>query len=36
MILVREIQQQGLDSLIEHLEEEDKPADISKTTDVKW
>jgi phospholipid transport system substrate-binding protein len=31
-----QIQQQGLDSLIAHLEEAEKPADISKTTDVKW
>ena len=31
-----QIQQLGLDSLIGHLEEGNKPADISKTTDVKW
>jgi phospholipid transport system substrate-binding protein len=31
-----QIQQLGLDSLIAHLEEGEKPADISKTTDVKW
>jgi phospholipid transport system substrate-binding protein len=30
------IRQQGFDSLIAHLEEGEKPADISKTTDVKW
>ena len=30
-----QIQQLGLDSLIAHLEEGEKPADISKTTDVK-
>jgi phospholipid transport system substrate-binding protein len=31
-----QIQQLGLDSLIAHLEEGEKPADIRKTTDVKW
>jgi phospholipid transport system substrate-binding protein len=31
-----QIQQLGLDSLIAHLKEGEKPADISKTTDVKW
>jgi len=31
-----QIQQLGLDSLIAHLEEREKPADISKSTDVKW
>jgi phospholipid transport system substrate-binding protein len=31
-----QIQQRGLDSLIAHLEEREKPADISKSTDVKW
>ena len=31
-----QIQQLGLDSLIVHLEEGEKPADLSKTTDVKW
>jgi phospholipid transport system substrate-binding protein len=30
-----QIQQLGLDSLIAHLEEREKPADISKSTDVK-
>jgi phospholipid transport system substrate-binding protein len=30
-----QIQQLGLDSLIAHLEEGEKPADISKTTDLK-
>jgi phospholipid transport system substrate-binding protein len=31
-----QIQRLGLDSLIARLEEGEKPADISKTTDVKW
>jgi phospholipid transport system substrate-binding protein len=31
-----QIQQLGLDSLIAHLEEGEKPADVSKTSDVKW
>ena len=31
-----QIQQLGFDSLIARLEEVEKPADISKTTDVKW
>ena len=31
-----QIQQRGFDSLIARLEEVEKPADISKTTDVKW
>jgi phospholipid transport system substrate-binding protein len=31
-----QIQQLGLDSLIARLEEGEKPADISKTSDVKW
>jgi len=31
-----QIQQLGLDSLITRLEAGEKPADISKTTDVKW
>jgi len=31
-----QIQQLGLDSLIARLEEGEKPADISKTTDGKW
>jgi hypothetical protein len=31
-----QIQQLGFDSLIARLEEGEKPADIRKTTDVKW
>ena len=31
-----QIQQLGLDSLIARLEKGEKPADISKTTDIKW